>query len=712
MEERWRTHVIDVASANAADPDPLLLREWLITNGSGAYASGTAAGCNTRRYHGLLIASTRSPVARISALAQMWEQLVLSPAGHPGVAEQTLDFSTLLFRGMSDGSRTFAPRGVALLRTFERGLSVRWRYAWGRIGFERELFLHWRQSAITLRYRVTGLDEANMQARLRLQPMVTLRDHHGLRKRERDPGFELDDHRREYFTVADPTTPDAALTFLSSHGDFSPNPHWWQAAYLPAEEERGQEDWEDYFVPAKLQTLISDEAVLEVTAALGREPVDPIGDTYDREDHLRPMAATLAIGDGLETTLAIAADDFVAQRSAEEPAPAVLAGFPWLSEFGRDTLVALPGLLLCTGRGVEAREVLRRLADHLHEGLIPHRLDSDGTVDARNSTADTSLWYVHAALQYVHMTGDIESWRGWLAGVCLRVIDAYIVGTAHGIVMDTDGLIVADDASGGAGPLTWMDAKLNEHTFTPRRGKPVEVNALWHSALCGLAQLLENREVSGELADRFGDASQSCGKLAERVAKNFASVFWNEAAGCLFDCVAPGLDGKWYGDPAIRPNQVFAVGLPHPPLTGAKARRVLDVVRERLLTPVGLHTLAPGHPAYRGRYTGELYRRDEAYHNGTVWPWLIGTYVEAVLRVNKFSRRSRNEAAEALAPLMGMLTTSDPPSSLGQLNEVFDGDAILPADVPSRGHRPVGAIARAWSVAEVIRARHLLASGE
>ncbi len=716
MDERWTTHRIRTDAGDAAaHADTLLLREWLLTNGTGGYAMGTAAGCNTSRYHGLLVAATRPPVARLMVLSQMWEQLILSPAGLPGVAEQTLDFSTLVFRNLHDAGHTFAPRGVALLTAFERGLSVRWTYRWGAIGFERELILHWKEPACTLRYRVTGLDDARMQARLRLQPMLTLRGFHGLRRHWADPRFQLDEHRREYFTVSDPANPLASVTFLSSHGDFEPNPHWWQNVFYPGEQARGQEDTEDLFVPCRLETPVGDAAVVEVTAALGDTPVDPHSDTLDRAHHLQPRVVSVWQDRDDEASratahaLAIAADDFVVDRAiGSEACASTVAGYPWFTDWGRQTFIALPGLLLATGRLDEARSALRGFADAIHEGLVPHAFDEADDAAASYAAADTSLWYIRAALAYMHASGDAESWRQWLAAACLRIVDAYIVGTAHGIVMDTDGLITAGDP---ATALTWMDARHGETAVTPRFGKPVEVNALWYHALRGIVELLADRDLGGDHAERFADAAASCDKLAARVGKSFARAFWNPLAGCLHDRLELGIDGRWHGDPAIRPNQLFAVALPYSPLSPPRQKQVLAVVKQRLLTPLGLRTLVSTHPGYRGRNAGSLVERAEAVHNGSIFPWLLGPYAEAVLRVSRFTQRGRDEAAEALAPLRAMLEDADRPGVLGQLPEAFEPEPSDDPTGPTGGHRHVGAPAQACGVAELLRVGQLIRGG-
>ena len=716
MDERWQTHRIYVEPTTPADD--LLEREWTLTNGTGAYAMGTVAGCNTRRYHGLFVPATRPPVGRIVGLSQMWEQVLLTPAASVADTPQVLDFSTLAFRAMHDGSRTMAPRGHEMIQQFDRGLSVAWSYRWGAIEFERELFLHWKQQAITLRYRVRGLEEAGLAARLRLHPMVALRDYHGLRNRD-GSRFEVTDARGEFLTVTDAYFPEHALTFTSSHGAFTPHDGWWDRVWYPAESERGQDDAEDYHVPARLTTEVAEGAVVAVTVALGNEPVEPVIDAADRAGHLeaivRRLDATLGAGGRpaaprhttLTSCLAIAADDFVADRTIRgERLSTIIAGYPWFSDWGRDTFIALPGLLLCTGRFAEARDTLRAFADAIFDGLVPNRFDDYNDAAAHYNTVDASLWFIQAALQYLATTGDNDAWREWLAAACLRIVDAYAAGTQYGIVMDTDGLITAGDATT---QLTWMDAATNGVVFTPRFGKAVEINALWYNALAGLADALPKDAPDHR---SLVEASETCAKLAERVKRAFGKVFWSDEHGYLVDTVWRDADGAVQRDASIRPNQVFAISLPQSPLPATKQKQVLATLRDHLLTPVGLRTLPPADPRYHGRYTGPQFHRDEAYHQGTIWPWLIGPYAEAILRIGRFSKRAKQEARAVLSPLIHQLTGDEPPVSLGQLHEIYEADPLLGrAGHPAGGHRPVGAIAQAWSVAELIRALYLAERG-
>lgn len=717
----WQTHRLEIGD----DADALLEREWLLTNGTGAFAAGTAAGCPTRRYHGLFIAATAPPVGRRVMLNHVWEQLILHKPGNG--ATQSLAFNTLMFHD-DRGQRIFAPTGIELLRTFTRGLSVQWHYAWGEIEFERELILHWKQQAATLRYRVRGLEAAGSEAELRLHPMLTMRDFHALRGAEARIDFKPDGHVLRAYHEGHALTMRVASDEAPEPARFEADPHWWRAVRYPLERERGQEDMEDYFVPGALAAALPRREVCELTlsVALGPEPVDPIEPPTGRREHLEPIAEAIAADPGAKPkrkgkagarrksrtepthdrtacALALAADDFLVTRRIDGEALAtIIAGYPWFADWGRDTFIALPGLLLETQRYDEAERVLRAFAINVRNGLVPNRFDDYQNQAAHYNTVDASLWFIHAALEYLHHTRDRDAWRNWLGPACVKIVAAYRDGTDYDIRCEDDGLVTAGSPRT---QLTWMDAAVGERVFTPRPGKAVEVNALWHHALCGLAEMLEDQPLRESPSEAAADLLEpaTLTEFAQRVRRSFNRVFWSEDHGHLFDHVWRDPDqaeGAPQPDATCRPNQIFAVALPHSPLAQAKQRRVLAAVRDRLLTPVGLRTLPRDDPNYHPHYRGDRMQRDEAYHQGPVWAWLIGPYAEAVLRLGRFSDKAKREAADAIAPLLEALLNEDAhaPGSIGQLHEIYDAEP----DEQGR-HRPVGTFAQAWSVAEVLR---------
>jgi len=394
-------------------------------------------------------------------------------------------------------------------------------------------------------------------------------------------------------------------------------------------------------------------------------------------------------------TLCLAADQFVVHRDPgaeacapnesgntnSEPRTTILAGFPWFVDWGRDTFVALPGLLLSMGKFEEAKSVLSSFAQAADEGMIPNRFD-DYSNTAYFNSVDASFWFINAAFQYLYATGDYETFLERLLPTIRWIIDSYYNGTRFGICADTDELITAGTEET---QLTWMDAKYDGVAITARYGKAVEVNALWHNSLCHLAQFYA--EVDRETAKHYKS-------IAERSGVSFCTLFWNEKNGYLNDCILPG----GIADSTLRPNQIFAVSLPFSPLPSERQRKVVEAVQKQLLTPYGLRTLCAADSRYKGTYTGPQHHRDEAYHQGTVWPYLIGPFVEAYLKVNGFNRRNKIKAAGFIEPLMQHLTEN---GCVGQLCEIFDGDAP---------HKPRGCMAQAWSVAELIRAYQLINS--
>ncbi len=686
VDTQWRTHELHVGG----DPKALAEPEWLITNGTGAFAMGTAAGINTRRYHGLLIAAARPPVGRIVALNQMLEELVFERDG----AQQRLEFSACMFREPG-GNDVIAPVGLTMLRRFERGLSVAWHYARGEFKFSRELYLHWKQQAATLRYTLRGTGRGDIRDKtvLRLSPMLTLRDFHELLHKDTAEPFNVKvSSKNDQVTVS---RGDAAVTLACDDALFREEPRWWHNHHYPIETGRGLDDCEDHYLPGVFEVQLDggDEHVVTLTVALGEQRADAsAGESKDRQVHLSAHAQHIGCGGGanerFKRALVVAADDFVVDRTVRgQKLASVIAGYPWFADWGRDTFVSLPGLLLTTGRFDEAKATLHAFAEAIRGGLVPNRFDDYDDTTAHYNTVDASLWFVHAAMQYLSESGDRASWDRWLSAACLKVIDAYLKGTDYDIKMAGDGLISAGSHST---QLTWMDGACDGTVFTPRPGKAVEINALWFNALIGMAELLD--ETDGATADHYR-------KLGKRVERAFIKVFWDAGRNCLNDHVCVDDHGNEHVDQSIRPNQIFVVSLPRSPLPLTKRKLVVKAVASGLLTPFGLRTLPPDDPHYHARYAGDRYHRDEAYHQGTVWPWLIGPYAEAVLRVGKFSDRAKREALDTITPLLETLTGGGDWPSLGQLHEIHE------ADPP---HRPVGCIAQAWSVAEVLRVLRLI----
>lgn len=711
-----------VAPDGAIIDVPSLRRtEWLLTNGLGGFAQGTASGIPSRRYHAWLIAASKPPVGRVAALSTCAEWLSVH-AARPGDPPDRFDLSSFAF---ADGG--ISPHGINHLVGFEKDVACRWTYRVGHIDVVRELLLcpgdeqGQARNAIVLRYRVRCPKRA---ITLEVRPLTALREFHALRnhasRSDQVPGAWSVASTAEQLTIS------ASLIDLRMRapgGAYHTAPETWRRFEYARDLERGQDGHEDLISPGRftLEPYPAGDGWCECELKAwtdGPEPAEFEVELHRARaqvfNHAQRTLASIpassrqgskpdnAAGASL-IALAAAARQFVVKRESaghdasghaisEANLVSIIAGYPWFSDWGRDTMICVPGLLLATGRLDDARRVLETFAAMMRRGLIPNCF-VDGTGVPEYNTVDAPLWYIHSACRFAEAAGTADAVTGPILSACMAIVDAYRAGTEHNIRMDlADALISAGDEHS---QLTWMDAKRNGVVFTPRHGKAVEINALWYSGLRGLSRLLHATDPS---------TSNELAALADKVGKSIRSSFFSAQHGCLFDVLtpeqAPGGKVIWRPDPRVRPNQIFAVSLPDSALDAAQKQSVLARVRSRLLTPMGLRTLDPSDPGYRGRFEGDLMSRDAAYHNGTVWPWLIGAYAEAVLRVGNFSPAARDEARSAIAPLLSALDGS----SSGQLAEVFDGDGT-----PGSPQRPDGCMAQAWSIAELLRVSVLLA---
>jgi predicted glycogen debranching enzyme len=481
--------------------------------------------------------------------------------------------------------------------------------------------------------------------------------------------------------VRDRQRPLEALYLLAAEGRFQPAPQWWYRFRYREDLARGQDGFEDLYSPGAFVFELADGRPVELTASLGEPRPLNFDETVARKrDRIAEIVASVGQEADLTTRrLAAASDAFVVRRQfPDEPDSwTILAGYHWFGDWGRDAFAALPGLLLATGRCAVAREVFRTFAGRIVDGMVPNRFDDYSTAAHYNSI-DASLWFILAAERYLQATGDLAFWRTDLMPAAQAILRAYHDGTRFDIHADADGLL-----TGGSHhtQLTWMDAALGEEVVTPRHGKSVEVNALWYSAHCILAWRC--RKIDRELAEQ-------CRARAARIGAALDRTFWNSQAGCLYDRVTDEEP-----DATIRPNQIFAVSLPHSPLRRERQASVVRVVQEKLLTPLGLRTLSPDDPRYRRRYGGSWESRDRAYHQGTVWPWLMGPFIDAYLRVHESKPFAVAQAEQWLAAFDAHLEAA----GVGYVSEICDGDPP---------HEPRGCIAQAWSVGEILRLKRLL----
>ena len=637
------------------DPGEACSREWLETNGIGGFACSTLPGLNTRRYHALLTAATNPPAGRVVLLSKVEEVLVRG--------DQRCELSANRY------GEVIHPRGFEHLGSFRLDPFPRARYRCDDLELEKTVFLVHGENTAVIRYRLVG-DPGPRGCVLEIRPLIAFRDYHGTS--HANDSIDRNVAVRDGMAVIHPYQGLPSLHFGHNAASVDPSGAWFYNFVYDRERERGLDFTEDLYNPCLLRFHLTGDAPAVIVASTMEREAAEFAALEKREMTRRAAIQKAApLDDSLTTLLTTAADQYIVARGDQK---SVIAGYPWFGDWGRDTMISLPGLTLVTGRYDDARNILRAFARSIDQGMLPNRFSDSGETPEYN-TVDATLWMFHAAHEFLRYSGDADFVRSELYEPLAGIIDWHERGTRYGIHLDSDGLLQA----GTPGvQLTWMDAKVGDLVITPRMGKPVEIQALWHNAL----------RVMERLAGMFGDVAGSArySTLAERARDQFLKIFWNDAAGCLYDVVAA--DGA--PDASIRPNQVFAVSLPFPLLEGEHALQVVDVVEWELLTPYGLRTLSPRDPNYRGRFDGGPLTRDAAYHQGTVWPWLLGPFLTAYVKVHGGTEEARGRAGRFLDPLRAHLTEA----GLGDISEVFDGD--FP-------HRPGGCFAQAWSAAEILR---------
>ncbi len=577
--------------------------EWLETNGTGAFAMGTVAGVNTRRYHGLLIASLQPSPARRLLVARVEEEAVIDGHDFP--------LGTCQYPGV------VTPRGFELVQEFRPEPCATWIYSAGGARIEKQLYLAEGRPAVVVRYR------ADRAMTLRVRPFLANRDYHWLQKAWGAP-FE-------------------SPVRFHTQANFVEDAHWYYNIEYLEELDRGFDFREDLYTPGVY--------------------------VFD----LKPgeWAALCASADGSEAAELLTSqptskrNPFVVRRA--DGKPAIIAGYPWFTDWGRDTMISLPGLLIAQGQLEPARQIIEAWLKWRKQGIIPNRFPDAGEEPEYN-TADATLWMFQAMRAWLEAGGDQAFLRDVFYPAAREIIDWHLRGTLHGIGVDPRDHLLR--AGGPDTQLTWMDAKVGDRVITSRAGKPVEINALWHSALCLMAE--------------WGD--DECWVESFRVRQSFRELFWNDARECLYDVLTEeGPDAK------LRPNQIFAVSLGNDLLGRVQRQAVVRIVERELLTPAGLRTLERGDPDYQPRYQGGPVERDGAYHQGTVWPWLLGPFVDAYLV-------AFGQTAQTLEHCSGLVRQLEEAAAhgpcLGSIPEIYDGD---------EPHLPRGCPAQAWSVAEVAR---------
>jgi predicted glycogen debranching enzyme len=655
--------MIQFNQETCGNPDSALTREWLETNGLGGFSSSTITGLNTRRYHGLLVAATKPPVGRIVMLSKVEETLIaggrryeLSSNQYPGVIH---------------------PQGYKYQTGFRLDPFPIFTYEVEGLIIEKSVLMVKGENTVVIQYqfREKHSDTAKRQAPtancfLELRPLIAFRDYHSLTHENSTLNPQVD--REDALVSIKPYADLPALHFAHEADELDAHGYWYRNFEYQIERERGFDFTEDLFSPFVLTFDLSGRSFVSLVASTERREISRTDEYRQAEiERRQKIVESAPSSDELVRALVAAADQFIVARGEEKT---VVAGYHWFCDWGRDTMIALSGLTLVTNHTDVARSILLEFARHVDRGMIPNRFPDAGETPEYN-TVDATLWFFEAVRSLLHYTDDYDFVRVNLYDVLTDIIAWHVRGTHYGIHVDSDALLSAGEEGV---QLTWMDAKVGDWVVTPRVGKPVEIQSLWYNAL----------RVMEELAGKFGDeANQSrYAEMAERARVSFNELFWNEDADCLYDVV----DGD-YKDASIRPNQIFAASLKHSMLSQERARRVVEMVERDLLTPYGLRSLSPYDPQYRGRYEGDSLSRDGAYHQGTVWGWLIGPFITAYIKAHEGSEEARERARLWLAAFHSHLSEA----GLGQISEIFDGDAP---------HTPRGCIAQAWSVAELLRA--------
>jgi predicted glycogen debranching enzyme len=637
-------------------------KEWLETNGIGGFASSTIIGANVRRYHGLLVASLHPPTHRFVLLSKFDESASINGKNYELSTNQ---YPFIVY-----------PEGHKNIDRFEYDLYPRFIFQINGTVLEKSIAMIHGENSTIVRYRVV---KSSAPVQLTLRPLCAFRDYHGLSHENSALDHNIIKLSDNHFSMK-PYSELPAMFVGYNKGKIEPKFFWYKNAEYRKEQERGLEFVEDLFSPAYLSAVVAEGESLDLIITLDETRAQQstrAASLFDNEVQRRKtLLESCPLRHPLAKSLALAADSFLVHRNDQQRT--VIAGYHWFGDWGRDTMISLTGLTLSCRKFDIAKGILRSFSNYISEGMIPNRFPDLGETPEYNNV-DGTLWYFIAVYNYLNYTGDFEFIKNELYDKLATIIDWHIRGTRYGIKMDSDGLLFAGQEGV---QLTWMDAKIGDWVVTPRMGKPVEVNALWYNALCIMAALSEKMNLS--------DHAKNYAGLAERAKKSFGEQFWNPERLCLFDVVNGSEKNA-----DIRPNQVFAVSLPFEIIDLEKQKAVVAVVKKELLTPYGLRSLSKDNPQFIGMYAGDPRHRDSAYHQGTVWTWLIGHYIEAVLKVNRYSPAAKGECKEIIDRFEKQLSDS----GIAAMAEIFDGD---------NPHFPQGCISQAWSVAEILRAVELL----
>lgn len=658
--------------------DEALKTEWLVTNGLGGYSSSTILGTNTRKYHGLLVAALSPPVNRHVLLAKLDEEIQLS--------DRSFHLSVNETRSGIDLSNEAHPAEFSLepLPTYIYNLGKQFK-------LKKTVFMLHKVNASVILYEAAN--DSGKTVRVSVAPLINFRHFHSVTPKNQVK-WNIGQDNANHLVIAQPSSDSTTLAVFSPDGRFKAGAGEWVEAFYRAEAERGESNTDNNFKPGFFEFEVPPDEIkrLPILAVGGKDKntvEDILWTAYKGPNSFALLYESElkrrrdALGDfqklysGLEVEdwlkwLVLAADDFIVKRESTNT-KSVIAGYHWFADWGRDSLISLPGLTLVLRKFEEAKQILRTFSTYCREGLVPNTFPDNPQATPAYNTVDATLWFFNAILQYLKYTGDFEFVQKELWRTLVSIIDGHVNGTLFGIRVDEDGLL----AHGAQ--LTWMDAAPDGRPVTPRNGKAVEIQALWYNAL-RIMQMLAHRFRESPKADQYL-------KIAEKAQKSFLEKFWNQERNCLIDV----LNGD-NRDSSLRPNQILAVSVDFRMLDDIRAELVVESVWRQLLTPFGLRTLVSSDPRYVGRYGGNMWQRDTAYHNGTVWPWLLGPFTTAFLRLRGYDPHWRSIAFEDfLKPLFSVNLHH---ACLGSISEILDGDPP---------HEAKGCVAQAWSVAEPLR---------
>ena len=623
--------------------------EWIETNGLGGYASGTVSGALTRRYHGLLVAALNPPVGRMVLVSKLDETIVTS--------------TTRFELSSNQYPAVVHPKGFKHLIGFERNLFPEFHYQVGDVEIRKTILAIQGENTTVIIYEVMAAKE---KFNLELLPLYACRNFHSTSRANNAIHQEYAFENGQLSWINYQGCPEVFIHV--PHSKFIEDKNWYYNFEYAIERERGLDFKEDLYTHGKFSVELRKGSKLGIILSTEGSTGKDAFQLFEKEKSRRENVVKRFSKNENLKRLALAADQFIVKRGDLKT---IIAGYHWFSDWGRDTMISLPGLCLVTGRFEDAKNILLAFSNSVSEGMLPNRFPDDGEAPEYN-TIDATLWFFHAIYKYYDYTTDLAFVKSVLP-VLKEIIEWHYKGTRYNIHVDPSDELLYGGQDGVQ--LTWMDAKVGDWVVTPRKGKPVEINALWYNALSITRYLTQECGLA--------DESEAYGIKASKVLDSFNTKFWNEENGYLYDCI----DGD-YLDKSIRPNQIYAIGLPFPLLNKEKSAKVFQVVKKYLLTAKGLRSLDPGNKDYCSVYSGDQRKRDGAYHQGTVWSFLLGAYIDALMLVKK--EKGKAEATTILTNFFAHLNEA----GVGSVSEIFD------ADPP---HAPHGCIAQAWGVAEVLR---------